>query len=310
MAPDGDEVRRLIHEVRTLFQTELARCPDAFAQYDVHKVLNEDWHVERFLRRRRYNAPQAAQMMTGALKWRKQLNLADTQPTDFPVEFYRMATVFTLGTDRRGNRMIYIRVRQHHRLKVFEQVMKQYLMWNIARLDCTTKGGPMAVVFDCNGAGLANLDLEFLWFIVSSLVNHSPFTVDYILVYELPWIFASFWTVVKRWFPVEQRNKIRFAGKDQLLDYIDRDQLPLYLGGTSPINYRQAPSGCRMAQEFHDQYTVTDELAAKLERLFRPYLDEADQETAILNQSRDVMANDGSQVPATSANQPLTLQAS
>ena len=50
------------------------------------------------------------------------------------------------------------------------------------------KGGKVSLFFDCNGAGLSNLDIEFMQFQISIMEQYIPDKLNYILVFNMPWV--------------------------------------------------------------------------------------------------------------------------
>ena len=46
----------------------------------------------------------------------------------------------------------------------------------------------MTVVFDCAGSGIKNLDMDNMQFMINSFKEDYPWCLNYILVYEMPWI--------------------------------------------------------------------------------------------------------------------------
>ena len=164
-----------------------------------------------------------------------------------------------------------------------ERKIKQFIMYNFNKVDRAMNGKNVAVVFDCKGAGISNLDMDILWFMVDSLIKYYPCGMNYVLVYELPWILASTWTIVKGWLPPEQRDKIKFASKDQIYDYVDQDNLPYYLGGGCKTNYRMVPKDCLTAEEILSKDGFSEKDMQRIIKVFKPLLEEAEEEIRELN---------------------------
>ena len=49
-------------------------------------------------------------------------------------------------------------------------------------------GEQITVMFDCRNAGLKNMDMEFIQFIISTMKDYYPDPLNYILVFEMPWV--------------------------------------------------------------------------------------------------------------------------
>ena len=46
----------------------------------------------------------------------------------------------------------------------------------------------MTLVFDCAGSGMKNIDLDNMQFMINSFKEDYPWCLNYILVYEMPWV--------------------------------------------------------------------------------------------------------------------------
>ncbi|KAF7494368.1 Motile sperm domain-containing protein 2 [Sarcoptes scabiei] len=271
-----DNLAEKISEIRALVLEEYAKNPEQIFEEDL-KRIDDDWCVERFLRRCR-TVKDSSEMLINTLKWVHDLELFRLKDSDFPEEFFKIGAIFCSANDRKGNGVVFLRIRLHRKVKELERKIKQFIIYQIIKMDLKTNGNGMAIVFDCKGAGFASLDMDMIWFLVSSLLNHFPYGMDYILVHELPWIFQSAWGIVKGWLPAETRKRIKFASTDQLLEYFDRANLPKYLGGTCDLNYHHVPKGCLSAIEYGERAGLTPKEVNRILKIFQPLIDEAMEE--------------------------------
>ena len=49
-------------------------------------------------------------------------------------------------------------------------------------------GDPVTLMFELDGCGLKNMDMEFIQYLIGVFRDYSPFSLNYILVYEMPWV--------------------------------------------------------------------------------------------------------------------------
>ena len=61
-------------------------------------------------------------------------------------------------------------------------------MYNLERLNREERGEQITVMFDCKGAGLKNMDMEFVQFLIGCMKEYYPDPLNYILVYDMPWV--------------------------------------------------------------------------------------------------------------------------
>lgn len=71
--------------------------------------------------------------------------------------------------------------------------LKRCLIYWIERGFRETKNEQMTVVFDMLGSGMSNIDMEYTKFIINTFKNYYPDSLNWILVYEMPWIMNGEW---------------------------------------------------------------------------------------------------------------------
>lgn len=54
----------------------------------------------------------------------------------------------------------------------------------------------MCMIFDMTGAGLAQMDMDLVRFIVNSFKIYFPDLLAWLLVYNMPWILQGEWVYV------------------------------------------------------------------------------------------------------------------
>ena len=83
------------------------------------------------------------------------------------------------------------------------------LVYYLERLEREEEGGRISWLFDCKDAGLRNLDLELINFIIACMQHHYPDFLNYIYVLELPWLLGAAFKLVKAALPAAGRAKLR-----------------------------------------------------------------------------------------------------
>ena len=107
----------------------------------------------------------------------------------------------------------------------------------------------IALVIHCTGGGLANADMEMLFFIISTLKNYFPKGFSYLLVHELPWILKPFWHIAKAWVSEEHRQLVKFSDSQTIFEYVAGENLPDFMGGTCRRDYRAVPENCTTLEQ-------------------------------------------------------------
>ncbi|KAJ3084920.1 hypothetical protein HK102_000514, partial [Quaeritorhiza haematococci] len=118
----------------------------------------------------------------------------------------------------------------------------QEFLFKVVMEECTRKTGRIidqhTVIFDLKGMGLSHLNMKALSILRAlSEVDqaHYPERLRRLFVINAPGIFASAFSIIKRWLDERVIDKIHILGGDYqevLKRYIPEENLPEYLGGT------------------------------------------------------------------------------
>lgn len=193
---------------------------------DIERLKKEDYAVSRYFKE---DPKTTIEAIKGVLEWRKQYNLSDLKEEDFGEEYRKTEVFVTHGKDVEKNVMVYIRVKLFKKGEHPIEDVKKYLAFLLDRVDRETRGDGWALCFDCTDAGISNVDMELLKFVVQALTNYFVENCRYVLIYEMPWILSSIWKIVKSWLPQDQRDAVKFAGKKELSSFIEDSQVPDFM---------------------------------------------------------------------------------
>lgn len=127
-------------------------------------------------------------------------------------------------------------------------------------------------MLDCTGAGLANADMDMLLFLISALVNYFPKGMSYLLVHELPWLLKPFWHIAKAWLSEEHRELIKFSNSRSIYEYITRENLPDFMGGTCERSYTTPPENCTTLEQACKLWGIEPDVAKRMLLKFAQYL--------------------------------------
>ncbi|CAH1395114.1 unnamed protein product [Nezara viridula] len=115
-------------------------------------------------------------------------------------------------------------------------------MERVERMD---KGEPVTVFFDMQDSGIANADMDFMKFIISLFKQYYPYFLNYILVFDMPWMLSAAFKVVKTWLPNKAVQKIKNIDKKSLKDYVDSTQALKSWGGQDPYEFVFVPENAK-----------------------------------------------------------------
>jgi len=271
----------VIAKVRSICMAEFEKHPNDFDPSDVERFLSSDWTVTRFLLRKKDNIEDAAQMMINCARWRHKLGMPRWKDEDFPTEFYNIGGVFPYAPDLLGNTVIYVRAKLYDKkLTCIQELFQHYIIHIANRVDNERDGRGWSIIFDCSGTGLANMDVNMLLFMLNEVIPHLPKGLNYVLIYELPWLLSKIVNTTIACLPSEYKKLAKTASKKDIHNWVSKDALPDFMGGTCDINYRRSPKGCRSFEEMASELKLSEKDLAAIKKIYQPYLDEADEAMA------------------------------
>lgn len=279
-AVNGGHTSRSAHvveEIRKRFFTEVyPNSKDQYDEVDIERVRTSEWFIKRYLLAARRNPDEALNMLKTTLAWRKTVQISSTPINTFPREFFQVGGLFQYEPDLDGNPVIYMRIRMHRKIPELAEPIQQFLFYIINKVDLETNSQGAVILFDCSGAGYANMDLDMLKVLSEVAFKYFPFCIKKVIVYELSWMLNAFRRIAMTIIPGAFARIVHFATKDDITNYIAAENLPDFMaGGRCRRDYRAVPEGCP------DVETVALERGfqlADVERIrgiFAPYLDEA-----------------------------------
>jgi len=265
----------LVEDLRTRFLAESSTNKDQYSEEDVEDVRTKDHTVRRYLESRKCDIDEAFKMMVNSMKWRKTLGVKSLNEDSFPREYYQIGGVFTYGKDLNGSQMIILRVKVNKKISEWADLLKKYIVFLIEREDlryAAKENNGVCVVFDCNGAGVSNVDIDLLSFIVQTLRDYYPTLLKSVLVHELPWILQYVFKLVQTWLPKEHQKLLHLISKKELQDYVAAEELPDFMGGNNSLSYRIVPKNAPTAQEIADKVGMKKKDVDKLLNHLEPYI--------------------------------------
>lgn len=75
-------------------------------------------------------------------------------------------------------------------------------------------------------------------------ITISLLTVNYVLVYDLPWLLSAVQKMIFAMIPEESKKQIKFSDKKNIHRIIPKSNLPDYMGGRCKVDYKKVPPDC------------------------------------------------------------------
>ncbi|XP_054157829.1 motile sperm domain-containing protein 2-like [Oppia nitens] len=259
----------LIGKVRDLIGADIRQHLDLYDSDDSCRVLNNDWQIQRFLLANKLDVDASYIMLRDALRWRHSYGVNKRTDGDYPQEFYKTGIYFPYGLDKEQRTVIYLRIKMYKSFPNVSDFFKQFIIHMINKVDIESDQKGWSMVWDLSGAGPSNWDLSMVKFIISSFKLYFPRGLQYLIVYGVPWIMNPFVSIALRLMSEETRNKVKFASKDQIFEYIDRDQVPDFLDGKCDLPYRDVPK--EADREFRDMAPALGYSVQEVDQVYKHY---------------------------------------
>lgn len=118
-------------------------------------------------------------------------------------------------------------------------MIKQLFVYHLERIDKEVSNEGWILIGDTTGAGLTNVNMDWLLFAISTLQYYYPRGPKYLIAANLPIILTTTVKAIIKFANQELKGKIKIVSKEKLKKYIDNDNTPDHL----KINMRSKKFG-------------------------------------------------------------------
>ncbi|XP_066545620.1 SEC14-like protein 5 isoform X2 [Amia ocellicauda] len=233
--------------------------------------IPRDEHILRFLRARDFNMDKAREMLCQSLTWRKQYQvdyiLETWRPPAFLDEYYAGGWHFH---DRNGRPLYILRLGQMDTKGLVKALGEEALLRHVLSINeegqkrCEENtqlfGRPITswtCLVDLEGLNMRHLwrpGVKALLRIIEVVEANYPETLGRLLIVRAPRVFPVLWTLVSPFINDNTRQKFliysgnNYQGVGGLVDYIDKEIIPDFLGGDCLCN---VPEGGLVPKSFY-----------------------------------------------------------
>ncbi|XP_015795430.1 motile sperm domain-containing protein 2 [Tetranychus urticae] len=226
------EEKEAIETIRNRIMEESSTDPDAFDECDL-KRIRDDAYVKRFLDERYGKVKDAIKMLSDCLRWRKSFGVNTMTRDDFPKEIFQVGELHEFYKDKNNITTLYLRIERHRALSGWMPMIKRYIVFMIERAErqAARNGHGIGLVVDARRGSISHVEIELDFFAVKAILNYYPGSLQYLAVYEIPWLLMAILKLVKSWFPPQYQNKFHFLNPNNIDDFLGLDNVPDYMGG-------------------------------------------------------------------------------
>ncbi|GFN81670.1 motile sperm domain-containing protein 2-like [Plakobranchus ocellatus] len=233
--------RELIAYVRENFEKKYADeiAKGTYDERDLKRLQEDNKFASSYIRGKD-RLDEGVDLVHTSLKFRKEVGVNDLTEDYFELDLWNLGAMYFKNRDIEGKRIFWLKVRLHMKNANAERLAKEKkaIIFGLEKAFNEAPLQQIVVLLDMTSCGLANLDMDFVKYIITIFKFYYPTFLGYMLIYDMPWIFNAAWKVVKAWLSAEAAAKIKFVSKGDIQTYIKADALPEYMGGTDIFEYR------------------------------------------------------------------------
>jgi hypothetical protein len=230
-----------VRELKSAFLEQLAsKGSDAIHPKDLERVKKDDNWLNRFLLHVDSNQTEALNMMWETVTWRKDFKVNEVND-NVKMDIIVQGGFFPTGCDKDGCSLFIFKCKKYVKGTHNMDDLKRCVVYWFERLERQDKGKPITLFFDMEGCGLANMDLEFTKYLIGLFKQYYPYFLNYILIFEMPWILNAAFKIIKSWLPEKAVQKIKFLSKKDIKEYVPLDQALTCWGGQNDYTFSFLP---------------------------------------------------------------------
>ncbi|OIV97625.1 hypothetical protein TanjilG_12382 [Lupinus angustifolius] len=212
--------------------------------------------LRRYLEARNWNVDKSKKMLEDTLRWR----------STYKPEYIRWNEVAGEGEtgklyranfhDRQGRTVLILRPGKQNTSSIENQIRHLVYLLENAMLNLPPGQEQMSWLIDFTGWSLrSSVPIKSAKETASILQNHYPERLAIAFLYNPPWVFETFWKIVKYFLDTKTFQKVKFVypkNKDSMElmnSYFDEENLPKELGGKSKLDYNHEEFSKLMTQD-------------------------------------------------------------
>lgn len=211
---------------------------------DLERLKKDNDWIKAFYRHSMEEVDTAICLVDEVFTWRKNNDINSLlTPGKLPVneELFKKGLIFVKNEDINCIPMLHFIIKNHRKDACSQTELFRFISYFFERSYKFNAEDPIVLVFDMSDAGYANLDMDMIKFVVTCLKTYYPSLIDYMIIYQMPFIFNAAWKVIRNWLPAEAVKLIKFCDKKNIKEYIQESQLFVHMGGTEDYRYVYDP---------------------------------------------------------------------
>ncbi|XP_034111680.1 motile sperm domain-containing protein 2 [Drosophila albomicans] len=241
--PKGEQpTAEQVNEVKTRFLKNLEEQPPAvpFHPSDLARIKDSDVWITQLLEAYKLDVEKAIIRLRENCEWRQSFGTNDITATNINQEYLNDGEIYVHNQDKDGMPLLIVNFSKHSKSKNHDDLIRVIVYW-VERVQHQYNYEKKITLFmDMTGAGLSNLDLDFIKRIVGLFETKYPNAPNYIVVHELPFLLNAAFKIVKGFMPAEALEILRVTTKKDINEYVDKENCLKSWGGNDDYTYKFA----------------------------------------------------------------------
>ncbi|XP_020287427.1 motile sperm domain-containing protein 2-like [Pseudomyrmex gracilis] len=215
--------------------------PRGFHPADIARIKNNDDWLKRFLEHYEFDEQEAFNMLWEVCSWRRKFGTNDISEDNIRRDYLEEGICFSHGKDKDGKKLLIIKSKLHFKAaKDFSELQRCIVYW-FERLEREGNGNQISIFFDMAETGLSNLDMEFTKYLIGLFKSYYPNFLNYIIIFDMPWVLNAAFKIIKSWLPAKAIPKIKFVNKSTVKEYVDPNDALKCWGGNNDYVFKFVP---------------------------------------------------------------------
>ncbi|XP_012286682.1 motile sperm domain-containing protein 2 [Orussus abietinus] len=211
---------------------------EGFHPVDIARITEQDTWLKRFLEHNERNMNESLRMLWECCAWRKKFGTNDISEETVRRDYLEDGICYSHGRDKDGRKLFIIKSKQHVKgARDFKELQRCIVYW-FERLEREENGKPVSLFFDMADAGLSNLDMEFTQYLIGLFKTYYPNFLNYIIIFDMPWVLNAAFKIIKSWLPAKAIPKIKFVNKLNIKEFVDQNDILKSWGGTNDYVFK------------------------------------------------------------------------
>uniref|UniRef100_A0A1B0CKR3 Putative phosphatidylinositol transfer protein pdr16 n=1 Tax=Lutzomyia longipalpis TaxID=7200 RepID=A0A1B0CKR3_LUTLO len=241
-----------IEELRRLFLEKVAKdghqIDGGFHPADIERIQNREKWLRLFIEYNDLDLKKALTQLWDTCEWRKNFGTNDLEASQLRQEYLHEGFMFPKNRDINGKRLLIFRSKLYVRGTKDMDDVKRLLVYWVERVMYREEDlDQISVFFDLKDSGLSNMDMEYTRYIINLFKYYYPNSLNYIIIFEMPWIlnstlqmnatFCATFKIIKTLLPAKAVVRMKFVNGKTLHEFVDESNMLDIWGGNECYTY-------------------------------------------------------------------------